>query len=238
MAFMFKGPASLTGASSVSSSGAITTSGNISTSDTGTITSAGALTVSAGGAQITGNSAIQGVSTLTVGGLLTASSGIQIGEASLTSINTGAGGPDAAVVASKSYVDQQINTVSGSGGETPTVVAPTGNVTTLSASATSGSRLFIINGSAYSGNSEMTFDVSAAPVDNSTWTFVWVKQSGGGTSPGVKIDFGMNKLVSASGANHRYLTIDDIGGSARVVYSTAGSVNQFFLIGGSGALLS
>jgi hypothetical protein len=244
MAFMFKGPAALTGASTISTTGNIvtTSSGTLTIDGTSTLTGAvtttagltvgNALTVSTGGAAITGNSAITG--TLSVSQAITATSGITMSGATVSSIERGSS-PDASsdIIASKKYVAEQIAGVSSGGGESPTIVAPSGNTLVLTPAATTGNRLFLINGSAYSGSSEMTLNVSSsAPATGSTWTFVWIKQSGGG-STGVKIDFGTDKLVSASGANQRYLTIDDVGGSARVVYTTEGGVNQWFLIGSS-----
>ena len=229
---MFKGPAALTTGSTITTASATITGGSVNgVAIGGTTAAAGAFTTLGATGTIT-CAAVNASGTLTLAGNTNI---VVSGGGTITGLTAPAASDHAA---NKGYVDQQISTVSG-GGETPTVVAPASDVVTLSASGTSGSRLFIINGSAYSGNLEMTFDVSAnQPADNSTWTFVWVKQSGGGASTGVKIDFGAAKLVSASGTNQRYLTLDDIGGSARVVYSSTGGVNQFFLIGGSGALLS
>jgi len=228
---MFKGPAALTGASEISSSGTITTSNNISTSGSGTITSAGALTVSSGGATITGNSSFQGSSTLSVGGLITASAGIQIGGAQLTTVNIGTGGGDAAIVASKSYVDQQIGNVGGG----DTVLA---DVTTMgtpgvytSVNIDSNNVINFAN-TADTTAGAITATLALGSASNGKKLFVsWAAKNAAHTS--LKVDFGANKIYDAAGTEARYLTFANVGASILMFYSSNGTGH--WIISGSGA---
>ena len=151
---MFKGPAALTGASTIS------TTGNIATTSSGTLTIAGtsslagavtttagltvgnALTVSAGGAAITGNSAITG--TLSVSQAITATSGITMGGATVTSIERGATpNADSAIIASKKYVAEQV--AGAGGGGAPTIVNVINSTSAINLTAVTGDVIYMLD---------------------------------------------------------------------------------------------
>lgn len=243
MALMFKGPAALTGASTIGGSTAISTTGNIATTSSGTLTVAGTstltgavsttagvtvgntLTVSAGGATITGNSSFAGSSTLSVGGLLTASAGIQIAGNQLTSIDPGTGGGgDNLIIASKLSVTQAIAAAGGGGGDT--IV----NATTMTSNAydafdIGASNVIYFANTANSGSTALTATLnqgsSPAPTNGQRLFVCWSAK--GGTQPSLAVSFASNKIYDAAGTEASTLTFSNVGGSALFYYSTAGT---------------
>lgn len=211
---MFKGPAALTGASSVNSSGAITTSGNISTSGSGTITSAGALTVSSGGVTVTGAG-------ITVGG------NIVMTGSRITALGSPSANDEAAT---KGYVD---TTVLGASGDT--VLA---NVTTMTTPGIYNSVNIDSNNVINFANTadttagQITGTLALGTASNGKKLFVsWAAKNAAHTL--LKVDFGANKLYDAVGTEARYLTFSNVGASILMFYSDVGTGH--WIISGSGA---
>jgi hypothetical protein len=193
MAFMFKGPAALTGASTITAN-TVTTTGAVSLGSTLGVTGAvtttagvtvgNALTVSGGGAAITGNSAITG--TLSVSQAITATGGITMAGATVTSIERGTS-PDASsdIIASKKYVAEQVaggggaagaSTISNGGGESlaPNTTYFINADSAVASTITQGSlvngslvRFVIISGSA---NVVLTYNHQFQPMSGSSGT--------------------------------------------------------------------
>jgi hypothetical protein len=254
---MFKGPASLNGASVISTTGniATTSGGTLSINGTSALTGAvtttagltvgNALTVSAGGANITGNSSFAGSSTLSVGGILTASGGIAIAGAQLTSIDPGTGGGgDNLVIASKLSVTQAI---AAAGSETTKQLAAfssgqAGPAVDLSGVTLTDSRaVFIVNSTARTGNdAQITVaSIDTTPADGHTRTVIWGKraQTSGTPATSVRFDFGSGKLLDSNETAYQYVTLNGLGANAKFLYVVAGNTEKWVLVSSTNATL-
>jgi hypothetical protein len=254
MAFMFKGPAALTSGSTVTAAGASTFASTVgitgnttvggtfgvtgAVSTTAGVTVGNALTVSGGGATITGNSSFAGSSTLSVGGLLTASGGIQIAGNQLTSIDPGTGGGgDNLIIASKLSVTQAITAAGSGGGLTATTV--TASTAAFTIPTLTGNRHFRFNAAGYNNTTgtNMTCDFTgASPSDDATYKLSWHVQSGNSDAGYISVDFGAGKILDAAGTAVRYIRLSNIGSAIKLHYSTLGGHDRWLIIGGSGAM--
>jgi hypothetical protein len=238
---MFKGPAALTGASTVSTSGAITTSGNISTTGTGTITSAGNATVGGtlgvtGVLTTTAGLTVGNALTVTAGGVTVTGAGITVGGNIVMAGSklTGLGSPaqnDEAVT--KGYADTNY-AAAGSAGDT--VLA---NVTSMSSAGVYASVDINSNNVINFANTvdttigQITATLGVGTASNGKKLFVsWAAKNNAHTS--LKVDFGNNKIYDAEGTEARYLTFANVGASILMFYSVVAGTGHW-IISGSGA---
>jgi len=259
---MFKGPAALTGSSTavgLAATGAVsvgTTLGVTGTSTlaavnaSGTLAAAGAVTVGTT-LGVTGTSTlaavtvgttlgVTGTSTLAAvnaSGVLTMGNNINIvvsGGGTISGLPVSPTDPSHAT--SKSYVDTQVSAAGGGEGLVEPVASPVSDV--IAPLDTTGKNIYLINADPHVGNNTMTMDLNTGrSVSNSdTWTIVWAGPQNGGTSAGIKVDLGANKLYDANGTLNRYITLPNVGSSVRLVWSAASST--WHIIGGSGGIPS
>jgi hypothetical protein len=238
---MFKGPAALTGASTITAN-TVTTTGAVSLGSTLAVTGAvtttagvtvgNALAVSAGGANITGGATIANgltvsgggasiTGTLSASGAITATGGITMGSATVTSIERGAStNGDSDIIASKRYVVEQVASASGAAAadtitnSTTKALAPN---TTYFISAGSAVNATVTDGTLVDG-SLVRFVIDSGTAD--------VVLTAGGA-------LGSTGFQPMSGSDGTTLTLSGIGHSAQFVFHS----NTLFAVSGGGTIV-
>jgi hypothetical protein len=227
MSFMFKGPAALTGASTA-----------VGLAATGAVSVGTELSV-AGAATLSSTLGVSGTSTLAAvnaSGTLTMSGNTNI---VVSGGGTISGLPDVAVnnsdAASKKYVDDKV--LAGGGGEGLVEPAATAISNIIDPVDVSGKNLYLIQADLHVGNTTMTMDLNTGRnvTGGDTWTIVWASPQTGGTTAGIKVDLGQDKLYDANGGLNRYITLPNVGSSVRLVWHGS---NVWHIIGGSGCVPS